>query len=93
MSAASIPSDLLCELAQMYERDAAQFLSVPQQQMTSALVREGIAELRNEGYLEEELRGVVRLTARGYKMLQRQLGSRRNVGSEARPGTDMPAWA
>lgn len=93
MSAASMTTDLLCELAQMYERDAAQFLAIPQQQMTSALVREAIAELRNEGYLEEELRGVVRLTARGYKMLQRQLGARKNVGSEPRPASDLPAWA
>jgi hypothetical protein len=93
MSAASIPTDLLCELAQLYERDTEQFLSVPQQQMTSAFVREGIAELRNAGYLEEELRGVVRLTARGYKMLKRELGPGKNAADEGRSISDISAWA
>jgi hypothetical protein len=93
MSAASIPTDLLCELAQLYERDAEQFLCVPQQQMVSAFVREGIAELRNAGYLEEELRGVVRLTARGYKMLKRELGPRESLAGQPRPTGDIPAWA
>ena len=93
MSAASIPTDLLCELAQMYERDAAQYLHVPQQQMTSAVFRESIAELRNDGYLDEESRGVVRFTARGYKTFKRQLGARRPASGENRSLADVPAWA
>jgi predicted transcriptional regulator len=93
MSAASIPTDLLCELAQMYERDTAQYLHVPQQQMTSAVLREAIAELRNDGYLDEDSRGVVRFTARGYKTFKLQLGAERLARGEGRSLADVPAWA
>lgn len=34
--------------------------------MDSSLARGAVAELRNEGIVEEQVRGVVRLTARGY---------------------------
>jgi len=93
MSAASISSDLLCELTRLYESDATQFLHIPQQQMTSAFVREAIAELRNEGYLEEEMRGVVRLTARGYKLLTGRAGRKRNPANDSGAIGRTPAWA
>ena len=38
--------------------------------MDSALGREIVAELRNEGHIEEEVRGTIRLTARGYRAFQ-----------------------
>jgi Mn-dependent DtxR family transcriptional regulator len=36
------------------------------------LVREIVAELRNQGYVEEQIRGVIRLTARGYSSYKKQ---------------------
>jgi Mn-dependent DtxR family transcriptional regulator len=35
--------------------------------LDSAVAREVIAQLRNEGYVEEQVRGVIRFTPRGYK--------------------------
>jgi Mn-dependent DtxR family transcriptional regulator len=34
-----------------------------------------VAELRNEGYVEEEVRGVVRLTPRGYQLYKKRVGN------------------
>jgi predicted transcriptional regulator len=34
------------------------------------LARVAVAELRNEGYVEEQVRGVVRLTLRGYNVFK-----------------------
>jgi Mn-dependent DtxR family transcriptional regulator len=34
-----------------------------------------VAELRNEGYVEEEVRGVVRLTPRGYQLYKKKVGN------------------
>jgi len=42
-------------------------LSLSKETVDSALAREIVAELRNEGYVEEEIRGVIRLTPRGYR--------------------------
>ncbi len=33
---------------------------------------EVVAELRNEGYVEEQVRGVIRLTPRGYRAYKNQ---------------------
>ena len=58
---------LLIALAECYERDPSQFLTLAGETVGSALVRELIAGLRNEGYIEEQSRGIVRFTARGYR--------------------------
>ncbi len=36
----------------------------------SALAREIVAELRNEGHVEVDVRGTIRLTPRGYRAFQ-----------------------
>jgi Mn-dependent DtxR family transcriptional regulator len=41
---------------------------LPQQTVDSSFARVAVAELRNEGYVEEQVRGVVRLTPRGYQV-------------------------
>lgn len=63
-----VESDLLLTLAQCYERDPGQFVTLPQQTVDSSAARVAIAELRNQGYVEEQVRGVIRLTPRGYKV-------------------------
>jgi len=62
-----IESDLLVTLAHSYEQDPGQFVTLPKPVLDSSLARLAMAELRNDGYLEEQIRGVVRFTASGYK--------------------------
>ncbi len=58
------------KLAQRYREDPRLFLSLSKQAVDSPLAREIVAELRNEGYVEEEVRGTIRLTPRGYRAFQ-----------------------
>jgi Mn-dependent DtxR family transcriptional regulator len=70
--------ELIDRLAERYEEDPSEFVHLPQPTVASSLARLTVSELRNEGYVEEEVRGVIRLTARGYKVYKR-----RNSGSLA----------
>jgi len=63
---------LLLALAERYESDSSQFVTLSRQTMDSALAREVVAILRNEKTIEEQTRGVVRLTARGYYSYKNQ---------------------
>ena len=65
-----IRDGLLAALARRYQEDPSQFLTLSKQTVDSALAREVVAELRNEGHVEEEVRGVIRLTPRGYRAYQ-----------------------
>jgi predicted transcriptional regulator len=58
---------LLFALAQCYREDPSHFLRLSTQTINSVLTREIVAELRNEGHIEEEVRGTLRLTPRGYR--------------------------
>lgn len=58
------------KLAQRYKEDPRNFLSLSKQAIDSALAREIVAELRNEGHVEEEVRGTIRLTPRGFRAFQ-----------------------
>jgi hypothetical protein len=60
-------NDLLVSLAHVYEEDPGQFFTLPKPVLDSSSIRLAVAELRNEGYVEEQVRGVVRLTPLGYK--------------------------
>ena len=62
----SVRDKVLMALARRYERNPMAFVVLPLQLMDSPLAREVVAQLRNEGYIEEKLRGTVRLTARGH---------------------------
>jgi len=64
--------ELLLTLAEGYEYDPGQFVTLSKQTVDSCLVREMVAELRNEGYVEEQVRGVIRLTPRGYSSYKKQ---------------------
>jgi hypothetical protein len=68
MHTETIPNELLMTLAKCYEEDPSRFVTLPKQTLDSSLARLAVAELRNEGYVEEQIRGVVRLTARGYQV-------------------------
>jgi hypothetical protein len=63
-----IREGLLFTLAAAYEEDPAQFVSLSKQTMDSSLAREVVAELRNDGHVEEQVRGVIRLTRSGYDL-------------------------
>jgi hypothetical protein len=68
MNQEKIREGLLVSLAATYEQDPARYVTLSKQTLDSALAREVVAELRNEGSVEEQVRGVIRLTTRGYKM-------------------------
>lgn len=61
-----IQSEILVTLVGRYEEDPTQFLTLPKETVDSSVAREAVSELRNEGIVEEQIRGVIRLTARGY---------------------------
>lgn len=65
-------SDLFYKLARRYEEDPDEFLHLPQPTLASSMARQTVAELRNEGYVEEEIRGVIRLTERGYQAYRKR---------------------
>jgi hypothetical protein len=58
------------KLAERYRENPTGFLSLSKEAIDSALGREIVAELRNEGHIEEEVRGTIRLTPRGYRAFQ-----------------------
>jgi hypothetical protein len=62
-----IRDGLLLSLAERYESDRSQFVTLARQTMDSSFARVVVAELRNEGHVQEEMRGVIRLTPRGYQ--------------------------
>ncbi len=67
MNQEKIREGLLVSLAASYEQDPNRYVQLSRQTLDSALAREVVAELRNEGSVEEQVRGVIRLTTRGYK--------------------------
>jgi len=67
MSCQDIQGGLLVTLVHCYEEDPRRFVTLSRQILDSSSARVAVAELRNEGSLEEQVRGVIRLTIRGYK--------------------------
>jgi hypothetical protein len=68
MDSTSIREGLLAALTERFEADPAHFVSLPKQIVDSSSARAVIAELRNNGYVEEQERGIIRFTIRGYKV-------------------------
>lgn len=77
----SIRDGLLAALTERYEADPAHFVSLSRQIVDSSSARAVIADLRNEGYVEEQERGVIRFTRRGYESLRERFES---TGDESR---------
>src|SRR5438876_9522255 len=67
MPVQNIRDGLLVALVLRYEQDRDQFVILSKHTVDSSSARLAIAELRNEGLVEEQVRGVIRLTALGYK--------------------------
>jgi hypothetical protein len=65
-----IQTELLVTLLGCYEENPEQFLTLPKQTVDSSSARVMVAELRNEGIVEEQVRGVIRLTPRGYSVFK-----------------------
>ena len=66
MSWQNIQDGLIVTLVLCYKEDPHQFVTVSRQTLDSS-ARVAVADLRNEGFVEEQVRGVFRLTARGYQ--------------------------
>jgi hypothetical protein len=66
MSEQEIRNELLLLLVSRYEQQREQYLTLSKQTVDCSSARWAIAELRNEGLVEEQIRGVIRLTALGY---------------------------
>lgn len=73
MTCQDIQGGLVVTLILRYEEDPYQFVTLSSQTLDSSSARMAVAELRNEGLVEEQLRGVIRLTARGYKKCRTML--------------------
>ena len=71
----SIRDGLLAALTERYEADPAHFVILPRQIVDSSSARAVIADLRNEGYVEEQERGVIRFTRRGYESLRERFAA------------------
>jgi hypothetical protein len=78
MNNISIRDGLLAALTECYEADTTHFVSLPKHIVDSSSAREVIADLRNEGYIEEQERGVIRFTRRGYESLRERFDSTRH---------------
>jgi len=60
-------------LTKHYEEDWRRLVEIPQPLMETQPVRAAIAELRDEEYVEERDRGVLRLSPEGYLMCQKEV--------------------
>ena len=67
MLPATISDSVLVTLVLNYEQHRDEFVALPKQTIDSSSARLAIAELRNQGLLQEQVRGVIRLTAQGYR--------------------------
>jgi hypothetical protein len=68
----NIRDALLLTLVAHYNNDPRQFVTLSKPTLDSSSARQAVAELRNEGCVEEQTRGVIRLTPRGYQSYKGQ---------------------
>jgi hypothetical protein len=66
MSEQEIRNELLRLLVSRYEQQCDRYLTLSKPTIDCSSARLAVAELRNEGLVEEQVRGVIRLTALGY---------------------------
>jgi hypothetical protein len=72
MDEKSVRSELLAALMKRYAEDSQEFVVIPPALMETRHARFTLSELRNEGYVEEQARGMVRLKPRGFLMCQKE---------------------
>ena len=80
MSEQEIRNELLLVLVHRYELQRDQYMTLSQQAMDCSAARLAIAELRNNGLVEEQVRGVIRLTALGYRKYKSAPLTRADLG-------------
>jgi hypothetical protein len=73
LTMAAIENKLLLTLAEGFERDPRGFITLPKETVDCSDARVLVADLRNRGYVDEQVRGVVRLTLRGYELFRSRL--------------------
>ena len=73
MHLSTLETELLTTLAANYERNPFGYITLPKQTVDCSEARVIVAEMRNQGYVDEQVRGVVRLTARGYQVFRHRL--------------------
>ncbi len=66
----TMESQLIVALAEGYERDPRNYITLSKETVDSSEARVIVADMRNHGYLDEQMRGVVRLTLRGYELFR-----------------------
>lgn len=59
---------LVVALLEQSKREPDQFVELWKTAVDSSLVREIVADLRIKGHVEEQMRGVIRLTPLGFKV-------------------------
>lgn len=80
MSDQEIRNELFLALVLRYEQQRDQYMTLSKQTIDCSSARFAIAELRNEGLVEEQVRGVIRLTAMGYRKYKSAPPSYADVG-------------
>jgi hypothetical protein len=71
MDSATTRDGLLALLTERYEANREQFVTLPKAVLDSSTTRLALSELRNTGYIEEQTRGVVRMTPVGYMLCKK----------------------
>lgn len=66
----TMESQLMVTLAEGYERDPRNYITLSKETVDSSEARVIVADMRNQGYLDEKMRGVVRMTLRGYELFR-----------------------
>jgi hypothetical protein len=66
----TIENQLMITLAEGFERDPRGYLTLSKETVDSSEARFIVADMRNQGYIDEKVRGVVRLTLRGYEFFR-----------------------
>jgi hypothetical protein len=70
MPMSAIENKLLVTLAERYEQDPRGYVALPKETVDDSEARVIVADMRNHGYVDEEVRGVIRLTLRGYELFR-----------------------
>lgn len=73
MPMSRMENELLITLAEGYQNNPGGYVTLPKETLDSSEARVIVADMRNQGYVDEQVRGVIRLTPRGYKLCRSRL--------------------
>ena len=66
----TLENQLMVALAEGYEKDPRGYVTLSKETVDSSEARLIVSDMRNHGYLDEKMRGVVRMTLRGYEFFR-----------------------